>query len=314
MSTTSNFPFKQQTIIRIISFYLAAIFVASCSEGNAENSDKVLQLQKELDSTKAELRRSSEELTKLKNSPEQRTIRGEMLFAEGKLEVAKDEFQGIVDHYDGTPQAKVAKKKVSEIEDILNKRKAEEERKKALGYKILKPESNVDFNGLKVKFERVWSGENWSFDDHGRRYSYRSATRGNTHILARVSITSEDKDPALPPVLVYEMKEGLLHYLGTLGYEFRRWKDYGTYLGNHADYGNDFAHSSTIPFNLGLETATEKVRSNNIHIVVKKVGCFTRSNRGYGNPEIAYTEGVCNEKKTLSLEDFERDYVLIKRL
>src|SRR5690606_5418775 len=132
--------------------------------------------------------------------------------------------------------------------------------------------------------------------------------------LARISISSESKNPDLPPILAYQYFDGKLMLLGTLGYEFRRWKDYGSYLGNYADYGNDFAHSKTIPFNLGYESSEDNLKSGKVYVVMRKVNCFTRKNKDYGRPEIQYQMGICAPKSTLEVSDFDNDYVLIKTL
>ena len=110
------------------------------------------------------------------------------------------------------------------------------------------------------------------------------------------------------------MKEGKLHLLGKLEYEFRRWKDYGSYLGNYSDYGNDFSHSSTIRFNLGLQLSEEEIKNHSIYIVLKKEGCFVRSRNTYGNPEISYKGSSCQTKSILTLDDFDNEYTLLKRL
>lgn len=303
------------------NFFLKAVFLCfstilihSCTNSNAESPGRISKLVKELDSTKLALKKASEELRTLKNSPDQRKVRAEMLFADEKYTQSEQEYQGIIDNFKGTTQAVVAEKKLKEIKEILKRKKAEEERKKALGYKILSPTKTVNYEGITIEIQKLWSGQNWSFDSHGDEWFYRAATRGNTHILARISITSKDKNPQLPPFMVYEMMQGKLHYTGALGYEFRRWKNYGSYLGNYADYGNDFAHSSTIPFNLGLQVAKEKTGKNNLYIVVKKKGCFKRVRNDFERPEVGYAEILCDEKKILELEDFEKDYVLIGKL
>ena len=190
------------------------------------------------------------------------------------------------------------------IEKTIEQKRIETERKKALGYKVLKPTTKVKYEDLTLRFDKIWKGKRWSFDDYGSQYFLRDAQRGNSHIMTRVSITSENKNPSLPSILVYQMDNGELKYLGTLGYKFRRWKDYGSYLGNYADYGNDFAHSKTIPFNCGVELSNDDLVSGKIYVVLKKHGCFNRTKVDYGNPEIAYRESYCNPKGILKVEDF----------
>ncbi len=178
----------------------------------------------------------------------------------------------------------------------------------------MKPTTIAKYGDLSLKFEKIWKGKRWTFDNYGSRYFFRDAQRGNSHILARVSITSKSNDPSLPPILVYQMNNGELKLLGTLRYEFRRWEDYGSYLGNYADYGNDFAHSKTIRFSCGVELSNEDLKSGNIYIILKKQGCFNRTKNEYGNPEIAYRKGNCNPKVNLKVDDFDGDYILLKKL
>lgn len=289
-------------------FLLIAIFITSCGVPQ-EDFDK---LQSELKKTKNELTDCSTELTEIKNTPEQRFIRAKKLFVDNDLLGAKNEYQGIVDNYKGTNDANTASKEIIKIDQTIEKNRIEEERKKALGYKILKPTSSVKYGDLTLKFDKIWTAKRWTFDDYGRQYFLRDAERGSKHVLARVSITSENNNPSLPPILVYNMHDGELQLLGTLGYEFRRWKDYGSYLGNYADYGNNFAHSKTIPFNLGLALSNEKLENKAVFVVLKKKGCFNRHKKDYGNPEIEYNEGSCKAKRILKVKDFDNDYVLLK--
>jgi len=296
----------------LLTLTLGILLFFGCSDG--ETKKQLSELKTELEQTKAELNSCSAELTEIKNTAENRFIRAKKLLSENNLTSAKTEFQGIVDNFKGTNDATVASKEIEKIEKTIEEERIEAERKKALGYKILKPTSNVKYGDLSLRFEKIWIGKRWTFDDYGHQYFLRDAQRGNKHVLTRVSITSENNNPNLPPILVYKMNNGELNLLGTLGYKFRRWKDYGSYLGNYADYGNDFAHSKTIPFNCGLELSEDVLKSGTVYIVLKKQGCFNRVKTDYGNPEITYREGSCSPKRTLTVEDFDNDYVLLNKL
>lgn len=297
---------------KLALLFLGFITLLGCSDG--ETKKQLSELKIELEKTKLELKNCNSELTEIKNTAENRFIRAKKLLSESNLSGAKIEFQGIVDNFKGTNDAKVASKEILKINNTIKQRKLEEERKKALGYKILKPTTRVKYGDLSLRFEKIWKGKRWSFDDYGHQYFLRDAPRGSSHILARVSITSEKNNPSLPPILVYQMNNGELKLLGTLGYKFRRWKDYGSYLGNYADYGNDFAHSKTIPFNCGVALSNDNLKSGTIYVVIKKQGCFSRTKTDYGNPEISYTESLCSPKRILKVEDFDNDYQLLKRL
>lgn len=298
--------------LNLTIFSILIFSILSCSDG--ETKKQLSELKAELEKTKTELNNCSTELTEIKNTAENRFIRAKKLLSENNLSGAKTEFQGIVDNYKGTNDATVASKEIAKINRTIEQKRIEAERKKALGYKILKPTTRIKYGDLSLRFDKIWKGKRWSFDDYGHKYFLRDAERGNSHIMTRVSITSENNNPTLPPILVYQMDNGELRLLGTLGYKFRRWEDYGSYLGNTADYGNDFAHSKTIPFNCGLELSNEKLKNGTTYVVLKKQGCFNRTKVDYGNPEIAYRESSCYPKRILKVEDFDNDYVLLKKI
>lgn len=297
---------------RLLAFTIGVLTLISCSD--EETKKQLSELKTELEQTKAELNNCSAELTEIKNTAENRFIRAKKLLSDNNLNGAKTEFQGIVDNFKGTNDATIASKEIAKIDRTIEQKRIDAERKKALGYKVLKPTTRVKFGDLSLRFDKIWKGKRWSFDDYGSQYFLRDAKRGNSHIMARVSITSENNNPTLPPILVYQMNNGELKLLGTLGYKFRRWEDYGSYLGNTADYGNSFAHSKTIPFNCGLELSNDDLKTGTIYVVLKKQGCFNRTKVDYGNPEIAYRESSCNPKRILKVEDFDNDYELLKKL
>ncbi|PIB30218.1 hypothetical protein BFP78_14295 [Gaetbulibacter sp. 5U11] len=268
--------------LKLIIYSTLILTAFNCS--NAETKKQLSELKTELEQTKAELNSCAAELTEIKNTAENRFIRAKKSLSENNLNSAKIEFQGIVDNFKGTNDATIALKEIEKIDKTTEQARIEEERKKALGFKIVKPITTAKYGDLSLSFEKIWIGKRWSFDDYGHEYFLRDAKRGNMHVLARASITSDNNNPNLPPILVYKMNNGELNLLGTLGYKFRRWKDYGSYLGNYADYGNDFAHSKTIHFNCGLELSEADLKSGTIYVVLKKQGCFNRVKKDYGNP------------------------------
>lgn len=297
---------------KLLVLAIGILFFLRCSD--SEIKKQLSDLKRELEQTKSELNNCSDELTEIKNTAENRFIRAQKLLIEKNLHDAKTEYQGIVNNFKGTDYAKKASNEIAKIDKTFEQKKIEEDRKKALGFKVLNQVSIVNYEDLSLRFEKIWTGKRWSFDDYGSEYRLRDAQRGNQHILVRVSISSKSINPSLPPILAYKMNGGELDLIGTLGYEFRRWEDYGSYLGNDADYGNDFAHSKTIPFNLGLQVSDDNFVGKTVYIVMKKTGCFERTKKDYGNPEIQYKEGICSVKRTLKVEDFDNDYVLLKKI
>lgn len=296
--------------MKVNLLYASLIILIGCSNNEVQLSE----LKTELEKAEIELLNCSSELAELKNTSENRLIQAKRFLAEKDLVKAKAEFQGIVDNFKGTKDAINASNQIKSIEKEIVQEKIEAEKKKALGFKVLKPNNIVEYEGLRIKVEKIWKGKRWSFDDYGNKYSFRDAKRGQKHIMARITIKSQSNNPSLPSILTYQMKEGRLIYLGTLKYRFRRWKDYGSYLGNYADYGNDFAHSESIPFNCGIEIPNNQLENGDIYIVLKKQDCFYRTTTSIGNPAIKYQEGSCSPKKVLTVADFEKKYTLLKIL
>jgi hypothetical protein len=180
--------------------------------------------------------------------------------------------------------------------------------------KKLESINSIKFNNLIIKISKIWIGKKWYFDSYGNNYFVKEAIRMGKYILLRLEVTSQGINPSLPPIYVYLLSEkGELEKLTTLEYRFRRWSDFGSYLGNYADYGNDFAHSKTIPFNLGAQVFDILIDENPVFIVMKKIECIERKRNKYARPEISYSESdKCDEKQILTPHDFEKDYVLLK--
>ena len=95
--------------------------------------------------------------------------------------------------------------------------------------------------------------------------------------------------------------------------EFARWDDYGSYLGNYADYNNDFSKVNTVKFKIGAQVSNEVVKKPFV-LVMKKENVLKRTYDKYSNPEISYT-GAATFEYTLSIDAFKDDggYVAIKR-
>jgi hypothetical protein len=288
--------------------YLVILILAiltSCKTNDGPKVEDYTKLQKEL----ADCKKTVEELS---NTPQLRLINGQQFFAKNDFASARKELNGLIEKYPVSEEAKKATMLLSDIEKIETERKEAEERKRTLGYKALKESNTLLIGDVTIKFNSISIGGQWIFDNYGTEWRYRSAERGEIYVLSKISISAETKDPNLPPILVFKISNGALSLLGTMGYEFSRWENYGTYLGNNADFSNDFAHTKTIPFSCGLSISKNDIDNEAVFVVVKKANCFSRAENKYANPPVSYTEGECNVKSSLSIDDFDNDYVLIK--
>ena len=284
---------------------LIMVILAGCNNNNGPKQEDYDKLQAEL----TECKKNVEELS---NTPQMRLANGQKFQAGNDFTNAKKEFKELIEKFPGTAEAQKASTLISEIEKVELEKKLAEERKKTLGFKAIKENTSLKIGELTINFNSVNTGGQWVFDNYGSEWRYRSAERGEIYILSKVSISADTKNPSLPPISVYKMLNGSLTLIGTMGYEFSRWKDYGTYLGNNADFGNDFAHTKTISFSCGLSISKTDIDDEAVFVVVKKANCFYRSEDRFGNPPVSYSEGDCGIKSNLTVDDFDKDYYLVK--
>jgi len=303
--------FKSSRLVQtglIVSLLLAI----SCSNESTHQKELITSLELELSQVKDSLSQCQNELGRIKNTPEIRLLKAQNYETELDNATALLEYNDIIEKFPQSKESIEAKNASDRIQRVMEGDRIAAEKRKALKFNGLKKKTKITYEGLSIGVEKIWIGSRWIFDSYGDRYFLRDAERGNTHILARISITSKYKNPTLPPLLVYKLYNGQLVLIDKLKYEFRRWKDYGSYLGNYADYGNDFNHSETIRFSLGLQLEKDIIDNNPIYVVLKKEGCFYRDNNSYSRPEVSYKPANCDNKTLLDVDDFEDDYVLVK--
>lgn len=281
--------------------YLLFILIINCGISK-EDHEKL----------KTEFNKCSTELEDIKNSPQVRINRALKFQQENNLEQAKKEYKEIVAKFPGTDEFKKAESRINEIELKEIKQREEEERKRLLGFKILKESFTTKIGEVLLNFSSFNSSSTFSFDSYEDMYTYRTAERGNIYINTRVSISSDSKDPNLPPIILYKAEKGSLLNIGMMRYEFVWWESFSAYLGNSAAHSNDFSHTRTIPFNTGLEMELTDFNNHAIFIVVKNKNCYSRNYNTYGRPPIRYEENSCDVKSSLKVEDFDLDYKLIK--
>jgi hypothetical protein len=181
----------------------------------------------------------------------------------------------------------------------------------AIDLSHIKPMPYFGNDSVTVKIKSISLSDQFIFDRYEDQWHYFDAERGTKIVAISTSITSKIKDPALPPIAAYTLESnGFLKLVGVLDYRFYRWQNYGTYLGNYADYDNDFAHVATIPFG-AFKQIDDSDLQKPIYIVGQKAGCFERNEDRLQEPAVQYLGG-CNIKDGLAGIDFQQDYVLLK--
>ena len=300
----------------IIAISILFIIVSACGVNQSEY-DKVKQ---DLANSKKRIAQDSVQIKQLRDTIEmlsypaqQRLQMINSLVADGKYDKAKNEVSMLCLLFPESQEAKQTPAILQKIDQLVEKQKKEEERKKALGFKGLKTSTSATIDYNKVSFSSISSGSTYTFDSYGGSYHYRKADRGNIYVTAVMSVTSSSNNPLLPTLAVYSINGDQMSRKGIMEVRFSRWEDYGTYLGNCSDYGNDFAKTSTIKFKLGIEVPSE-VTQKPYAIVLMKKNELSRHSERFDNPPVSYI-GSASYPYSLSLNDFtgeDSNYIIIK--
>lgn len=223
---------------------------------------------------------------------------------------AKKEIKELQRIFPNSKEASDSKNQLIIIDKEEKKKIMEEERLKALGFKALKQKTKfkVDYNT--INFSNISIGSQFTFDSYDDRYFYREADRGNRYVTARMTVTSSIKSPNLPQAAVYTISGDKMIYDERFDLRYARWDDYGSYLGNEADYNNDFSKTGTIPFKIGAEISLEKAKSP-FAIVIKNENVLIENYNRFDNPPKSWS-GFAEFPNILKIEDFEKDYTLVK--
>lgn len=273
---------------------LSILILTSCE--NKVKKSEYVKLQRELTECK-------KQVEELKNTPSNRLLKAQEHISKDDFKNAKIELNILIDKFRDTPEAQKGELLLQKIEKDEKIQKENEERKKVLGFKILKEKTTVVIDNITLKFKSVKTSKRWTFDnDKYDYYKYRDAERGNIFVVANVSVTSKVKQSKIPLVSVYKIINGQLKLHGIMKREFLY--DYE----NRTDA--DFKYVSTVVFAQAIEISKNTLDNTAVFVVVKNSNC---SRYEYGYYLDTDSKG-CDIKSTLTVDDFDKDYSLIKIL
>lgn len=292
-----------------LTLFLTVFTALSCDVKNSEEYQSILSENTELKLI----------IDSLKNTSENRFNYANNLLNQGQFLEAVNAFEYYIDNYEESYYYPKAKIKLAEAQGEFKKKKREEERRARLKFKALEIQNPLKIDSISIQAYDFNFTKDFTFDRYGDRYFYRRAERGNKFLSFDVSVSSESKNPNLPLFYVYVFEEDKLVRLSGLNgmtYEFYRWDDYGSYLGNDADYGNDFSRTKKIRFDVGEQLEISKYEGKEIYLVMSKKEYAYRRSTLLGNPEIQYRPFSVdvNITEILDLETFEKNFYLVKRL
>ncbi len=264
----------------------------------AENS----QLQRENQQLRSEVDALKKQVEDLKQTPKILLDRVSEAAKAEDVAAARDGLGKLENRFGSVQQTIAARQLVAALETRQREREQEAKRIEAQGFYAIKTTGSVALAEIIVKVESVRLGSRWVFDSYSDSFFYRDSERGSQFILLNVLIQSEDKNPDLPDLAVYEIDGKVMRHISDFRYEFRRWSSHGTYIGLYHDFKNDFAHAKSIPFNAAavIEDAQAK---KPLAIVASGRLCHERGEK-IGNPEVTYRRKICDTKSPLDVTDF----------
>ncbi len=302
-----------------VSISFAALLAACGAAGNgqqklAEQQAANAALQVENQQLKNRVAALEAEVTKLANTPERRLSEITRLANAGNATEAGAATAALKHEFPNAPEVAKAETLLAGLQAKARAAKEAAEQKERLGLKVLKEVKGFELPGLKIAVSPPQVAGKWTFDSYDTEYHYREASRGSRFLTSRLSITADkgQKDPALPGFAAYAASGKKLVHVIDLGYEFVRWDDYGSYLGNEADFRNDFAHTATIPFTIGGEISEDTLKQP-LFLVASRSGCHSRQYNRFANPPVSYSGACPDLKPELSIEELaSAKYAIVK--
>lgn len=293
-----------------VSVWLCLLIVVVCSPVAATDYPG------ELEVLRAEVTRLRAENAQLRMSPAALAAEVESAVRAEDGDRAKAALKRLTDRYPLSAEAAQAGKRVDGL--LAKQRAAQEEAKgmAALGFKALRTSPYFSHGETSMGLTATGVVRRWNFDWHGDGWKYLDAEKGRKFVTATVTVSSRGKDPLLFGIGAYVANGATLTHVGKVRYRFIRWRNYGSFLGTQADFRNDFAHSSRIPFSIGVSVADEELKRRPLYLVATREGCHRRLYERFGQPPIQYVPGNCNSlKPTLTIADFkDGSLAVIKRL
>lgn len=295
---------------KLTFFFILLGLMTACNN----YSDEYNKSQQELASARDSIRVLQKQVMELSYPANQRLDNINKLIKAGDLDAATAEIDDLVALFPKSNEAQQENSLRTKIEKLHQAKIEEEKRIKALGFKVLKDNMSVSFGDVKASFSGFQTAKTFTFDSYDDNYRYFQADKNQKYISASMSITSSSSNPKLPQCAVYFVNGDVLEYsYTTFITRFARWDDYGSYLGNYADFNNDFSKVNTVRFKIGAEVKDENLKRPFV-VVLKKEGVLERKYEQFSTPEISYS-GYASFASTLTLADVGESgqYAVVKR-
>lgn len=262
-------------------FLLLAITFSCCTNKSTQNEIKKLSaindsLIKRVDILNKRIIELSDSLSILSFPSDQRYLEILKLIQEDNLDVALEKIDELKKIFPHSSEANKVSNQISIIEKKKAAKKAEEERRKALGFKVFKDNMNITVNEkngdiLKCIFSGFGFGKTFTFDyiDDVDEYYYKTADKTNTYILANLSLSTKANYASPPSLYACSIVDGKLKRIAYFTHEYANWASYGAYIGNYSETSHDFSKVSTVRYKLAAEISLEESKHPIIIVMFK---------------------------------------------
>lgn len=222
------------------------------------------------------------------------------LIKNNKLDSALIEIKVLSKLFPKSQEALACDEQIRIIEHRKELKRKEEERRKALGFKIFKDNNAVVITNMSGETKRCVFG-NFSYgrtftfgycSDVGE-YSYRTADKDNTYILTSMVMSTNEKYADIPLIGIFKIKNGKLIKLGNFVDEYASWSSYGAKIGNYLDDTHDFSKVNSVRYKIAVEISANASKQPLVILTAK--------------------DGTAVEDE-LTVEDVHQNYYVIKIL
>lgn len=261
--------------IKLILILTTALIIISCSNESKKNYSELEQrynlLSEENESLKSRLNVMADSILVLKFSASDRLYQIEKLFSDNDFEKAKKQIVELKKVFPFSKEIQETDKLEVAIAKKEEEQRKEEERIKALGYKVFKDNTSGKIGNVSFVLSGFTFGTQYTFgncSDVGE-YSYRTADKNNRYFLASLLLSTKEKYASVPNFYLYKIEDGNLHKIGYFSDEYASWTSYGAKIGNYSDDSHDFSKVNTVKYKLACEISTGLTKQPLIMLVKK---------------------------------------------
>lgn len=271
--------------MRNLLLFFLTLAILSCGVNEKEHqivlkkcdslNNELLHAQKNVTSLNKEITDLKQQIFILSFPAEQRLNHITNLIDNNSLDSALFEISELKRYFPLSNESQKADEKITIINNKKIAIRKEEERRKALGFKVFKDNSNITINTdnrvVKCAFSGFTFGKQFTYDyiNDIDEYYYNTADKNCTYILANLSLSTKS-DYAYPPtVYACAIAGGKLKQIGRFTSEYESWSSYGAYLGNYAETSHDFAKVNTVRYKIATQITLEESKQPIVIIMFK---------------------------------------------